>query len=159
MSRPVWITREGIEALSREARESPRRRKNRNFHAMEDPVHRLLNAMEPGTYVRPHRHLHPPKTETALVVAGRIGVLFFDDGGAVVDRRVLDAEGETIGADYPPDAWHTLVALSPGAVFFETKAGPYAPPPPLDLAAWAPAEGGQECAAIERRWRDLFAGG
>ena len=155
---PAWITREAIEALSREAKESPRRRRNRNLHAMEDPVHRLLNAMEPGTYVRPHRHLHPPKSETAIVVGGRIGILFFDDAGTVVGRRALDAAGETLGADFPPEAWHTLVALSPGSVFFETKAGPYAPPAAEDLASWAHAEGAPECALLERKWRDLFAG-
>jgi len=123
---------------------------------MEDPVHRLLNAMEPGTYVRPHRHLHPPRSETALVVAGRIGILFFDDAGAVIDRRVLDPAGETIGADFPPEAWHTVLALSPGSVFFETKAGPYVPPPEDDRAPWSPPEGSDEAVRLERGWRDLF---
>ncbi|HET9794445.1 MAG TPA: WbuC family cupin fold metalloprotein [Thermoanaerobaculia bacterium] len=153
---PAWITRETIRTVSREAASSPRRRKNRNLHAMEDPVHRLLNGMEPGTYVRPHRHLHPPKSETALVVAGRIGILFFDDAGSVLERRALEAGGETIGADFPPEAWHTLVALSPGSVFFETKAGPYAPPPEADLASWSPPEGSADAARLELLWRGLF---
>jgi cupin fold WbuC family metalloprotein len=126
---------------------------------MEDPVHRLLNAMEPGTYVRPHRHLHPPKTETALVVAGRIGILFFDDAGAVVERGALVSGGEILGADFPPEAWHTLVALSPGSVFFEVKAGPYVPPPETDLASWAPPEGSRDAARLERLWRGLFDAG
>jgi cupin fold WbuC family metalloprotein len=153
---PAWITREALSALSREAASSTRLRKNRNLHAMEDPVHRLLNAMEPGTYVRPHRHLHPPRSETALVVAGRIGILFFDDAGAVIDRRALDPAGETIGVDFPPETWHTLLALSPGSVFFETKAGPYVAPPEADLATWSPPEGSEGAARFERRWRDLF---
>jgi cupin fold WbuC family metalloprotein len=156
---PVWITRDVLDAVSREAASSPRLRKNRNLHAMDDPVHRLLNAMEPGTYVRPHRHLHPPRTETALVVAGRIGILFFDDTGDVRERGVLEAGGDAIGADIPPEAWHTLVALARGSVFFETKAGPYAPPRESDLAAWSPPEGSPEAARLERDWRDLFEGG
>ena len=155
---PGWITREALESLSREASSAPRRRRNLNLHAMEDPVHRLLNAMEPGTYVRPHRHLHPPRSETALVVAGRIGILFFDGAGNVLERRTLEAGGETLGADFPPGAWHTLVALLPGSVFFETKAGPYAPPPEEDLASWAPPEGSAEAERLERKWRGLFAG-
>jgi len=153
---PAWITREGIAELSREAARSERRRKNRNLHAMEDAVHRLLNAMEPGTYVRPHRHLHPPKSETALAVAGRIGILFFDDAGRVLEWRVLARDGDTLGADVPPGTWHSLVALEPGSVFFETKAGPYAPPPAEDLAGWAPAEGTEESRVLEREWRKLF---
>ena len=155
---PEWITRGAVARLSREAAASPRRRKNRNLHAMEDPVHRLLNAMEPGTYVRPHRHLHPPKSETALVVAGRIGLLCFDDAGRIVERRVLAGDGDTLGADLPPGAWHSLVALAPGSAFFETKAGPYAPPSEEDLAPWAPSEGSRESALLEREWRALFAG-
>jgi len=89
---------------------------------------------------------------------GRIGILFFDDAGGVIDRRALDPAGSTIGADFPPEAWHTLLALSPGSVFFETKAGPYAPPPERDLAPWSPPEGSAEAAALERSWRALFAG-
>jgi cupin fold WbuC family metalloprotein len=123
---------------------------------MEDPVHRLLNAMEPGTYVRPHRHLHPPRSETAIAVAGRIGILFFDDAGRVLERRILAGDGETLGADVPAGAWHSFLALAPGSVFFEAKAGPYAPPPPEDVAAWAPAEGTEESRLLEREWRALF---
>jgi hypothetical protein len=50
------------------------------------------------------------------------------------------------------------VALDPGTVFFEAKAGPYAPPAGGDLADWAPAEGSPEASALEREWRALFTG-
>ena len=83
----LWITRDLLAEVSAEARESPRLRKNRNFHAMEDPVHRLVNALEPATYIRPHRHLDPAKCETAIALAGSIGVLVFDDAGELVDKR------------------------------------------------------------------------
>lgn len=44
------------------AKQSPRLRMNYNFHEhLDDPVNRLLNALEPGTYLRPHRHLNPKK--------------------------------------------------------------------------------------------------
>lgn len=119
-------------------------------------MHRLLNALEPGTYVRPHRHLHPPRSETIVVLAGRIGLILFDEAGEVRERRVLESGGETLGADLPPDAWHTFVALGTGAVFFETKAGPYAPPGGDDLASWAPPEGSPDSDELERRFRSLF---
>ena len=123
---------------------------------MEDPVHRLLNAVEPGTYVRPHRHAHPARSETIVALAGRIGLVLFDAEGGVLGRRVLESAGETLGADLPPEAWHTVVALDPGSVFFEAKAGPYVPAAGADLASWAPAEGSPEAGAFERRWRALF---
>jgi cupin fold WbuC family metalloprotein len=153
---PGWITRVEIADLSLAARESARRRKNRNYHEADDAVHRLLNAVEPGTYIRPHRHLHPARSETIVALAGRIGLALFDAEGSVLDLRVLDSSGETVGADLPPEAWHTFVALEPGSVFFETKAGPYAPPAEVDLARWAPPEGSPDSAGFERRLRALF---
>ena len=46
-----------LRGLSAEAARSPRRRKNLNVHpVLEDPVQRLFNALEPGTYACSHRH-------------------------------------------------------------------------------------------------------
>ena len=156
MASPTWIDDALLAEVSREARDNPRRRQNRNFHRMEDPVHRLLNALEPGTYIRPHRHLHPVKSETAIALAGEIGLLVFDDSGRVLASRRLSPGGPDRGADLPGGVWHTLVGLLPSSVFFESKPGPYAPPGPDELAPWAPPEGAPECAAIERGWRGLF---
>ncbi len=156
MKSPVWITSDLLSEITSEARESPRLRKNRNFHAMEDPVHRLINALEPSTYIRPHRHLEPSRCETAIALAGSIGVLVFDDGGKILEKRVMSPGGPVVGAEMPPGAWHTFVSLAPGSAFFEAKAGPYAPPGPDELAPWAPAEGTVEAVDFERRWSGLF---
>jgi cupin fold WbuC family metalloprotein len=139
--------------LSESARVNPRKRLNRNLHGMEDPVHRLLNALEPGTYIRPHRHLSPPKTETIVVVSGELGLVLFDDAGNVRETVRLEAGGERFGADLPATEWHTLVALRPGTVFFETKSGPYARPVIQDLLPGTPAEEDPTSAALERQWR------
>jgi cupin fold WbuC family metalloprotein len=153
----LWITDTLLSEVSREARENPRLRKNRNFHAMSDPVHRLLNAVEPGTYIRPHRHLDAAKAETALVVSGAVGVIVFDDGGALSEKRLLTRGGTDIGVEMPAGVWHTFVALEAGSVFFETKAGPYVPLKPEEMAPWAPAEGTPEAAALEASWREMFS--
>ena len=158
MRSPLWITRDLLAEVSAEARDSPRLRKNRNFHAMEDPVHRLVNALEPATYIRPHRHLDPARCETAIALAGSIGVLVFDDAGELVEKRVISPGGPVMGAEMPPGAWHTFVSIASGSVFFEAKAGPYAPPGPDEVASWAPAEGTPEAAQLERRWSALFHG-
>ena len=91
-----------------------------------------------------------------VALAGRIGLILFDAEGSVLDLRVLDREGETVGVDLPAESWHTFVALEPASVFFETKAGPYAPPAESDLAPWAPPEGSPDSAEFERRLRALF---
>jgi cupin fold WbuC family metalloprotein len=123
---------------------------------MEDPVHRLFNAIEPGSYIRPHRHLHPPKTETMVVLAGRLGFLAFRDDGSVEERFVLDARGETFGVDVRGGVWHTFVSLAPGTVVFESKPGPYVPPGEGDTAPWAPPEGAPAAVRLEAGWRNAF---
>lgn len=61
------------------ARQAPRLRVHRNFHPNDaSPAHRLLIAIEPGSYVPPHRHLNPDKDETLLVLRGSLGVVFFE---------------------------------------------------------------------------------
>ena len=68
-----------LTTLSGEAAASSRLRKNLNCHAdNEARCHRLLNALEPGTYVPPHCHLDPHREETLVVIKGRFGVLIFD---------------------------------------------------------------------------------
>ena len=110
----VRLSRNSLQHVSAEAASSPRLRRNRNLHAMEDPVHRLFNAIEPGSYIRPHRHLRPPKTETMVVVAGRLGFLSFRDDGSVAERFVLDAAGETFGVDVPAGRLAHVRVARPG---------------------------------------------
>ena len=145
------IQLDGLEELSSAARRNPRLRMNQNLHAMEDAIHRLLNATEPGTYVRPHRHAAPPKAETLTVLRGRGVVLLFDDRGEVSERALLAPGGPCLVAEIPAGIWHTLIALEPGTVWFEVKPGPYVAPPPADLAAWAPAPDSPEAAAYLER--------
>jgi len=150
----AYITQEALDELNQVAAGSPRRRKNLNFHHdAEEPCHRLLNAIEPDSYVRPHRHLGEAQDETALVVRGRLGVVIFDEDGAVVESRVLAAGGETFGATVTRGTFHTFISLAPRTVFFEAKAGPYRPLGPESFAPWAPAEGAPEAAAWLERLR------
>jgi cupin fold WbuC family metalloprotein len=137
-----------LDEVSREARQSPRLRRNRNFHLHdEQPGHRLLNAVEPGSYIMPHRHLDPSKDETLVVLRGRMGLVIFDDAGAVVRRCLLGPGAEALGADLPHGTWHSLLAFESGTVFLEAKAGPYRPLSDAEKASWAPAEGAPEAAA------------
>jgi cupin fold WbuC family metalloprotein len=128
-----------LDALCAEAAATPRRRKNFNLHAGADaPCHRFFNAMCADTYVRPHRHAHPSKDETLVLLRGALGVVIFDPGGNVQLARTL-LPGMV--ADVPYDTLHAWVALVDGTVFLETKAGPYAPNAPDEWAAFAPPEG------------------
>lgn len=137
-----------LQELSTEARNSPRRRMNRNLHqSYDEPCQRLLNAMEPDSFIRPHRHLTPPKPECFLALRGRLAALIFGDDGAVERILPFAAGGAIVGIDIPAGVWHAVVALASGSVFFETKPGPFAPLSDKDFASWAPAEGSAEAQA------------
>ena len=147
-----------LDAVSREAQASPRRRRNRNFHPADDfPAQRLLNAIEPDSYIAPHRHLDSCKDETMIVLRGRLGLVIFDDAGQITQTAMLAADGACRGVDIPHGAWHSLVALESATVFFETKAGPYLPLAPAERASWAPAEGDVACADYLGKLRALFS--
>lgn len=136
------INDETLNKLSREALESPRLRKNLNMHAeLDDPVQRMFNAIEPGTYVRPHRHRIGDRWELFSILRGRAIVLTFNDAGKVIERVELAAEGPNQVLEIPGSTWHGLVAQAPGTILFEVKQGPYTPVPEQDFAAWAPREG------------------
>ncbi len=125
MKSPTLIDARLIDSLSAQAAASPRRRKNLNFHPHESaPANRLLNAIEPDSYVQPHRHLDPAKDETLVVLRGAVGLVVFDEDGGILQHAVLRAGSSAIGVDIPHATWHTFVALEPGSVIFEAKAGP-----------------------------------
>ena len=130
--------------LSEQARSNPRLRQNYNLHAsLEDPCQRLLNAMEPGSYIRPHRHLTPPKQEGFVGARGRLAAFTFDQQGKVIEVILFGPRESVFGVDLPVGVWHTAVSLEPGSVFYETKTGPYVPIAAEDMAPWAPAEGSE----------------
>jgi cupin fold WbuC family metalloprotein len=148
-----------LDTLAAEAAASPRRRKNRNFHPGDDFVaHRLLNALEPDSYVMPHRHLAIDKDETLIALRGRFGFLAFDDSGKVRQRLLVEAGGPLQGVDIAHGTWHTVFALESGSIFFEAKAGPFVPLAADERATWAPAESDAAAAALRlAEWRQLFA--
>lgn len=156
---PRFIDTALIAEVIADARARPRRRANRNFHAADDATaHRLLNAIEPESWLPPHRHLDPAKDETIVVLAGALGAVIFDDAGEVVAARRLAAGGDCCGVDIPHGTWHTVLALASGTVIFEAKAGPYRPLTAAEMAPWAPGEGGDATAiaAWQKRLRALF---
>lgn len=125
------------------ARRSTRLRRNYNFHEHTDAVQRFLNALVPNTYVRPHRHINPPRFETFLVLRGRVAVAFFDNEGRITGSNYMGERCEVKGIDICPGVWHTLICLE-DAVIFEVKEGPYQEDTDKEFAIWSPNEGSPE---------------
>lgn len=135
-----------LDDLSVEAKQSARLRKNYNFHALlSDPINRMLNAFEPGSYVQPHKHELPDKREVFLVLRGRLVLFYFDEAGIVTDSVLIDREAGCYGVEVEPRRWHMVASLEPGTVVYEIKDGPYDPANDKIMAPWAPAEGNAGC--------------
>jgi len=100
--------------------------------------------MEPGTYVRPHRHADPETWEVLMILRGSLALLIFDDRGKVLERTVLTAGGPVTAIEFQQNTWHAPVSLEPGTIVFEIKQGPYRPIAEANSASWAPAEGKPE---------------
>lgn len=109
-----------------EAEQSPRRRAVFCFHeSTSDNAQRLLNVMLPETKIPIHRH--PQKTETYILVMGKVEVLFYDQAGKVTDVFMLERDRcKNFGLHIPKMQWHTLRVLEP-SVIFEVSDGPYYP--------------------------------
>ena len=149
-----------LDALSEKAKKADRKRKNQNFHpTLEDPLQRMLNAMEPGTYLRPHKHENPDKAEVFFSFRGRFLVLEFDDNGEVKDHFILDPKNGNLAADVAPRTWHTIIPLDKNCVAYEVKTGPYKPLDDKSFAPWSPKEGSPESAEYNRKLVDRFCEG
>lgn len=134
------IAAEQMAAMTAAAATAPRGRTHATLHDdLADPVQRVVIALQPGTYVRPHRHADGV-WELFCLLDGALAVLALAEDGTVERRVELRPGGDRI-VQLPPGTWHTIVALEPDTVALETKPGPYRPTTDKDFAAWAPAEG------------------
>ena len=151
------ISQEILDTVTREAKTTPRLRKNLNFHQQDDSsCHRLHNTVETDSYIPPHRHLGPEKEETIILLRGRLGVVFFDEEGNVLETAILSPGGVAVGVNIPHGEFHTLVSLESGTVFFESKAGPYRALTAEERAPWAPGEGSDESDAYLAELRKIW---
>jgi len=115
-----------LDKISGEAKSNPRLRMNYNLHdSLDAKAQRLLNAMQPGTVLPVHRHVHT--AETYFLLRGRIEVLFYNDRKELSETFEISSEAKQYGIHIPAGEWHTVNVLEPDTVIFEVKDGPYTP--------------------------------
>ncbi len=152
------VSPELLSQLAGKALESPRLRQNHNLHASDQArCHRLLNAMEPASYIRPHRHLDPEKDEGFILLSGALGIITFSDNGTTLETVLLSPATGNRAVDIPHGVYHTAVSLEPGTVFYETKAGPYLPLSEAEKALWTPDDTDPSVPAYLEQLQRLFA--
>ena len=120
------ITKELLDNLSAEAKESPRLRMNYDLrNSAEDGSQRMLNALEPGTVLPIHRHT--ASSEIVTIVRGAIREYFYDENGKQTEVITLRfGEGVPVLV-VPKGVWHNLECLEPGTIIYESKDGAYEP--------------------------------
>lgn len=139
---PVFVLdeaclRRGLDA----SRSSPRRRMMIPLQRRPEGVQRLLNFMQPGSYIRPHCHPLPEHAECVAVLRGCLGVVVFSPEGEIAGKWRLEAgRTESCLIDLDHGVWHGMVPLAPDCVLLETKRGPYNPLVDKKFPGWAPEE-------------------
>ena len=137
----IKINNKLIKQVAREAKTAPRKRINYNFHQdYNEGIQRILNAADTQTYVRPHKHEASDKTETFIILKGRVLCVEFDDAGKITDHLFLDAVKGNFGVEIKPGTWHSFISLKNGSCVYEIKEGPYDPKVDKQFAPWSPAE-------------------
>ncbi len=146
-----------IDIIGLKSRDAKRNSRKREILALQrgnaDSLQRMVNAIEPGSYVQPHRHHAPPKAESVVLLAGSIGfVAFHEDGTLNHDACILLHRSRgAVALDCRESVWHSFFALEPDTVVFESKSGPFNPDTDKEFAPWAPPEGSPEAVAYLER--------
>ena len=118
----MLLNQELLNTLSLQAKANPRLRQNYDLrNTPDDNSQRMLNALEPGTELPIHRHLHT--SESVAMLRGKAVWIFYDDQGHETSRHLIEAEGENPGIVVPMGQWHTLECLESGTVIMEGKDG------------------------------------
>ncbi len=149
------VTQDDFNALTEKASQVKRKRAHFNLHeTLNANVQRLLMAMEPDTYICPHRHVESHKWEMFMLLSGKIDVLIFDDDGCLLSRIHMSPIATRV-IQIPANTWHTYVAQQTETLALEIKEGPYIAQTDKEFAPWAPIENTQEATAFLERLRAL----
>ncbi len=138
----IKIDNSFIDVIADKAQNSERKRMNYNFHTSNsDRLQRLINAIEPYSYIQPHKHENPDKREVFFILKGKMLVVEFDNEGNILDHIILDSQNGNFAVEIPEKTWHTIISLEKSSVAYEFKDGPYSVNNDKNFADWAPKEG------------------
>lgn len=116
-----------MDRLTEQAKASPRLRMALDLrNSEEDQSQRMLNAIEPGSYLPIHRH--QKSSETVACLRGRVVEEFYDElEHRCTEMIELTPNGTNVAVSIPIGQWHTVRSLESGTVILECKDKPYEP--------------------------------
>jgi|SRR3990172_223869 len=136
----ITLEDKDYDVLLSEAANSARKRAIRLLHKPEEHAHKMINAILPDSYIRPHKHENPHQAESFTSLKGKAELIFFRDKGEIDERVLLEGNKVVL---VPVNKWHTIVAQEP-CVLYIVKGQPeggYNEATDKIPAPWAPKEG------------------
>lgn len=97
-------------------------------------MHETMFVYSAGSYIRPHSH--PIKTETTIVLEGKLQEVIFDDNGDILDKYVIDKDG-IFTTRIDKGVIHNQVPLT-DVIFYEVRSGPFTGKGDNIFPEWAP---------------------
>ncbi len=134
-----------IEDGLKASRESERLRIILPIHREQDArVQRMINFLQPGTYIRPHKHPIDHATESLILIQGSIRFYTFDEDGNALTENEVQSKPLPGVIDIEPQVWHSFIVMEEHTILFECKKGPYDAKTDKIFADWSPEEGSDE---------------
>lgn len=147
------LSEQMIESGLRESRNSDRKRIILPIHRQQDAkVQRMINFLQPGTYIRPHKHPLDHASESLVIIQGSIRFYTFDDDGKVSTIHKVNSKPLPGVVDIEPLVWHSFIVLEENTILFECKKGPYDAETDKIFADWSPEEGSNKV----KEWMENF---
>jgi len=124
-----------LDDLTEQAKVNPKLRRHYDLRTdLDDLSQRMLNAIEPRSFI--HLHRHTRSTETVCVIRGAVKQSFYEevpgetnaDGTPVLVKKkefVVRADSRCPVYVIPKNEWHTLESIESGTIIFESKDGQF----------------------------------
>jgi len=112
------------QVLRQAVSKTPKRRVRINAHkGSEDELHEMIIAIEPGSYIRPHKH--PGKSEAFHIIEGEVDIVVFSEDGSIEQIVSLAEKGGPHPFYYRMSTayFHTLIIRSDLLVVHEITNG------------------------------------
>lgn len=123
------------------SRKSPRKRFILPIHRTQDAVvQRMMNFLQPGTYIRPHKHPRSGAIESIVLLTGHIRFFIYSEVGKIVHQSELKSGTPNCLIDIEDNVWHSFEVLTPNTIIFECKMGPYDTEMDKTFAPWSAPE-------------------
>ena len=132
--------KEKINNLIRKAKLTPRSRVRFCSHSSsEENVHEMFIVHPRGAYVRPHKHIN--KSESMLVIEGKVDFFIFDDNGNIKEKLSLGDynSGLPFYSSVRLSNYHSMIIHSEWLVFLEITKGPFNKEDTI-FSEWSPKE-------------------